>query len=108
MVKFTAVVVIEGKGAIGMGFQVISSNVLTWMALLKDRDESAIVVAYNPYRPRSRAIEHKMIRFSAVVVVESEGEISGGFKVVSGNAAARITLFVDRRENIGWSARVEL
>jgi len=35
-----------------------------------------------------------------MIVVESEGEISGGFKIVSGNAAARITLLVDRRESV--------
>ncbi len=43
-----------------------------------------------------------------MVVVESEGEISGRSNVVSGNADAWITLLVDKCESICWSAHVEL
>ncbi len=62
MVKFTAVVVIEGKGAISCGSEVISTDANAWIALLKDGHESALVVAYNPYRASSRAIEHEVIK----------------------------------------------
>src|SRR6266508_4484781 len=108
MVKFTAVVLIEGKSAISCGSEIISTDAIAWIALLKGGHESAVAVAYNPHRACSRAIEHDVIKIATVVVVESEGKISGRSKVVSGNAEAWITLLVDRCESICWSAHVEL
>jgi hypothetical protein len=108
MIKFTAVVVIEGEGAIGCRSEVISTDANAWFAFLIDGREDAVVVTQNPYGARSGAIEHKVIKFAAVVIVESEGEISSGSKVVSGNADVWITLPEDWREDIGWSAHVEL
>ena len=108
MVKVAIPTVIEGEGAISRGFKVITPNANAWIALPIDGHESAIVVPYNPYCARSGAIEHEVIKFATVVVVESEGKIGSGFEVVSSNTDARITLPVDRRERIRWSAHVEL
>ena len=108
MVKFSAVVVIESEGAIGGGFQVISGYAFAGVALLIHGHERAIVVANNPYSARSGAIEYDVIKFTAVVVIEGEGEISGGFKIIPSNPGAWITLRVNCCEGVGRSGHVEL
>jgi len=108
MVKFSAVVVIEGEGAIGGGFQVIPGYAVAWVTFPIHGHERAIVVANNPYGARSGAIEYEVIKFTAVVVIEGEGEISGGFKIVPSNSSAWITLRVNCCEGIGRSGHVEL
>lgn len=56
MVKFAAVVVIEGEGAISSGFEVISRNALAGITLEIDGLEVAIIVTQNPNSTRARAI----------------------------------------------------
>jgi len=98
VVLFAAVIVVERKGPISFGFEVITPNAIAWIALVIDGRKIALIVAQDPYGARSRTIENEVVLFTAVVIIESEGEICGGFQIVSTNAIAWITLAVDRRE----------
>jgi hypothetical protein len=49
-----------------------------------------------------------VIKFATVLIINGEDLIGSGFEVVSANADPWITLPVDWREDIGWSAHVEL
>jgi len=59
MVKVSIPIVIEGKGPISGGFEVISTNAIAWITLLVDRREIAIFNTQNPYSGHSRAVEKR-------------------------------------------------
>jgi hypothetical protein len=108
MVKFAAVVVIEGEGAIGRGFQIIPGYAMAWITFPIHGHKRTIVVANNPYSARSGAIEYEVVKFTTVIVIEGKGEISEGSEVISSNSVAWITLRVNCCECVGWSGHVEL
>ncbi|KAJ6573322.1 hypothetical protein B0H10DRAFT_1964100 [Mycena sp. CBHHK59/15] len=95
MIKFADVVIIEGKDAIGSGFEVVSTNANAWFTFLIDRREDTVCVTQNPYGARSRAIETKMVKVAIPIVIEGEGPISSGFEVITRSAAAWIALLID-------------
>jgi hypothetical protein len=99
VILFADVIVIEGKDAIGSGFEIVSSNSDAWIALSIDGREVALVVAQNPDGARSGTIECEIVKFPASIVIKGQGPISGGPEVISSNASAWITLLIDRRES---------
>jgi len=50
---------------------------------------------YDPNRTRARTVEDDMVQLAATFVIESEGEIGSGFKIIPSDAVAWITLGVD-------------
>lgn len=88
MVKFVAVVIIEGETAISSGSEVISSNALAGITLLVDRLEVAIIVMQNPYSTCARVIEGKVILLADVIIIKGKDAISSGFEIISSNSDA--------------------
>lgn len=63
MIKLAALVIIEGKGKIGGGFKIVSTNALT-ITLLIYGSEPPILVTEDPDCTLSRAIEGKVIKLA--------------------------------------------
>jgi len=77
MIKLAALVIIEGKGKIGSGFKIVSTDAYTRITLLVDRGETPILVTEDPDCTRSRAVEGKVVKLATRVVIKREGTIVG-------------------------------
>lgn len=86
MILVASLVVIEGVGQVGRGFEIISTDTVTWIALLVNGSELTVAVFQDPYGTRARTVEDKVIKLAALVIIKGKGKIGGGFQIISANA----------------------
>src|SRR5260370_29704634 len=98
MVELAAAVVVERKGPIGGGLQVVAPDSAARIPLCIDGSEGPPGVLQNLDRARARPIQHEMVELAAAVVVERKGPISRGPQVVAPDSPARSPLCVDWSE----------
>ena len=99
VILFASLVVIEGVGQVGRGFEIISTDTDAWITLLVNGSELTVIISQDPYGTRARTVEDKMIKLAALVIIEGKDKIGGGFKIVSTDTDAWITLLVNGNES---------
>lgn len=96
MVLLAATVIIEGKGAVRSGFEIITTNAAPGITLLIDGGEIVTtLVADDPDSASARPVEDDVVQLAAAVIIESEGAIPGGFEVIPGNTVPGVSLGID-------------
>jgi len=95
MVLLSATVIIEGKGAVRSGFEIITTNAVPGITLVIDGGEIATLVADDPDSASARPVEDDVVQLATAVIIECKGEIPGGFEVIPGNTVPRISLGID-------------
>ena len=96
MVLLAATVIIEGKGAVRSGFEIITSDAVPGITLLIDGGEIVTtLVADDPDGASARSVEDDVVQLAAAVIIESEGAIAGRFEVIPGDTVSGISLGID-------------
>src|ERR1043165_4677674 len=98
MIRFTGMIVVEGKTSIGSVLEIESADACATRTLLVDRAELPVVVFQNEACAGPRSIEDQMVQFPAFVVVEGKALIGSVLEIESANAGATGALLVDRTE----------
>ena len=93
MVLLSATVIIEGKGAVRSGFEIITTNADPGITLLINGGEIIVtLVTDDPDGASARPVEDDVVQLSTAVIIECKGEIPGGFEVIPGNTVPGVSL----------------
>lgn len=95
MVLLAAAVIIEGKGAVRSGFEIITTNADPGITLLIDGGEIVTLVADDPDSASARPVEDDVVQLATAVIIECKGAIPGGFEVIPGNTVPGVSLGID-------------
>src|SRR5215468_457763 len=88
IVELAGVIIVEGKGPIIGGYEIVPGDPMAFV----DRAERPAGVFQDRHEAGSGPVEQEMVGPAAMVKVESQGAVAGGFEVVPSNSLA----FVDR------------
>ena len=96
VIKLASLIEIICEYAIGRRQEIVSADTCTGITLRIHRRPLWAIMFQYPDSTRPGTKEDEMIEFASVVVVESEGSISGTQKVITSNAISRIPFSVYR------------
>lgn len=95
MILLAAAVPVKGKGAIGGTLEIEAAYTLPWVALAEDGRELPTVVAQDPHRSGSGAVDTEMIFVAGTAVVKGEDFVCGALEIEPPDAASIVALGVD-------------
>src|SRR5215470_597972 len=91
IVELAGVIIVEGKGPIIGGYEIVPGDPMAFV----DRAERPAGVFQDRHEAGSGPVEQEMVGPAAMVKVEGQGAVAGGFEVVPSNSLA----FVDRNKS---------